>query len=69
MEMVYYSWGMPLAMQQIGEETFWNVKSNTITEEMALNGILNAAIEIGKKQISLMQWSRVRFRNSIPIMV
>ena len=54
MEMVYYSWGMPLAMQQIGEETFWNVKSNTITEEMALNGILNAAIEIGKKQISLI---------------
>ena len=54
MEMVYYSWGMPLAMQQIGEETFWNVKSNTITEEMVLKGILNAAIEIGKKQISLI---------------
>ena len=53
-EMVYYSWGMPLAMQQIGEETFWNVKSNTITEEIALKGILNAAIEIGKKQISLI---------------
>ena len=45
---------MPLAMQQIGEETFWNVKSNTITEEMVLKGILNAAIEIGKKQISLI---------------
>lgn len=53
-EMVYYSWGMPLAMQQIGEETFWNVKSNLITEKMVLNGILNAAIEIGKKQISLI---------------
>lgn len=53
-EMVFYSWGMPLAMQQIGEETFWNVKSNIITEEIVLNGILNAAIEIGKKQISLI---------------
>lgn len=53
-EMVYYSWGMPLAMQQIGEETFWNVKSNLINEEMVLKGILNAAIEIGKKQISLI---------------
>ena len=53
-EMVYYSWGMPLAMQQIGEETFWNVKSNIITEEMALKGILNASIEIGNKQISMI---------------
>lgn len=53
-EMVFYSWGMPLAMQQIGEETFWNVKSNVITGEIVLNGILNAAIEIGKKQISLI---------------
>lgn len=32
-EMVYYSWGMPLAMQQIGEETFWNVRNNIITED------------------------------------
>ena len=53
-EMVYNSWGMPLAMQQIGEETFWNVKSNIITEEMVLKGILNAAIEVGKKQFSLI---------------
>ena len=53
-DMVFYSWGMPLAMQQIGEETFWNVKSNIITEEIVLNGILNAAIEIGNKQISLI---------------
>ena len=53
-EMVYYSWGMPLAMQQIGEETFWNVKTNLITEKIVLKSILNAAIEIGKKQISLI---------------
>ena len=53
-EMVYYSWGMPLAMQQIGEETFWNIKNGIITEEVVLKGILNAAIEIGKKQISLI---------------
>ena len=52
--MVYYSWGMPLAMQQIGEETFWNVKNSVITEDVAIKGILNAAIEIGKKQISII---------------
>ncbi len=53
-EMIYYSWGMPLAMQQIGEEIFWNIKDGIITEEVVLKGILNAAIEIGKKQISLI---------------
>lgn len=53
-EMVYYSWGMPLAMQQIGEETFWNVERGVITEEIVLDGILNAAIEIGNKQIRLI---------------
>ncbi len=53
-EMVYYSWGMPLAMQQIGEETFWNVRNNRITEESVVNGILKAAVEIGNKQISLI---------------
>ncbi len=53
-EMVYYSWGMPLAMQQIGEETFWNVRNNLITEEDVVNGILKAAVEIGNKQISLI---------------
>ena len=53
-EMVYYSWGMPLAMQQIGEETFWNVRNNKITDETVVSGILKAAVEIGNKQISLI---------------
>ena len=53
-ELVYYSWGMPLAMQQIGEETFWCVKSNIINENIVLNGILKASIEIGNKQLSLI---------------
>ena len=53
-EMVYYSWGMQLAMQQIGEETFWNVKTNSIDEKIVFSGILDAAVEIGKKQISLI---------------
>ena len=24
-DMVYYSWGMPLIMQQIGDSIFWNI--------------------------------------------
>ena len=50
-EMVYYSWGMPLAMQQIGEEVFWSVENNLIDRETVLNGILDAALVLGNKQI------------------
>ncbi|WP_407378947.1 AAA family ATPase [Methanobrevibacter sp.] len=52
--MVYYSWGMPLVMQQIGEETFWNVKNDLISEEIVFKSVLNASIELGNKQISLI---------------
>ena len=50
-QMIYYSWGMPLIMQQIGDGVFWNAQDNEITEKIALNGILDAALEIGNKQI------------------
>ncbi len=50
-QMTYYSWGMPLIMQQIGDGVFWNIQNNEITEKTTLNGILDAAIELGNKQI------------------
>lgn len=50
--LVYYSWGMPLIMQQIGDSVFWNAQDDfKITEEIAITGIINAAEEISKKQI------------------
>ena len=50
--LVYYSWGMPLIMQQIGDSVFWNVQDDfKITEEIALTSIIDAAEELGKKQI------------------
>ena len=50
--LVYYSWGMPLIMQQIGDSVFWNVQDSfRINEEIALASIIDAAEEIGKKQI------------------
>ena len=50
--MIYYSWGMPLIMQQIGESVLWNIQSNfEITEDIAIRGILDASIELGNKQI------------------
>ena len=50
--MVYYSWGMPLIMQQIGESVLWNILDNGIIDEkIAIRGISDAAIELGNKQI------------------
>ena len=50
-EMVYYSWGMPLIMQQIGDAVFWNSLDGEINEDNAYSGISNAALELGNKQI------------------
>ena len=49
--MIYYSWGMPLIMQQIGESVLWNIQDSTIDETIAIEGISDAAIELGNKQI------------------
>ena len=50
--MIYYSWGMPLIMQQIGESVLWNIQPDCIIDEKtAIEGILDASIELGNKQI------------------
>lgn len=50
--MIYYSWGMPLIMQQIGESVLWNIpENNIIDEKVAIEGVSDAAIELGNKQI------------------
>ena len=49
--MVEFSSGLPLMMQQIGESVFWASEDNYISKEDATAGIINAAYEIGSKQI------------------
>jgi DNA replication protein DnaC len=49
--MVYFSQGMPLIMQQIGDSVFWIAENNKLTESNAYEGIINAVDEIGSKQI------------------
>lgn len=51
-DMVYFSWGMPLLMQQIGDSVFWNAQDDLIiNEDIAILGIVAAAEELGNKQI------------------
>lgn len=50
--MVYFSWGMPLIMQQIGDSVFWNAQEDLkITEMTVFRGITDASDELGRKQL------------------
>lgn len=49
--MVSFTYGMPLVMQQIGESVFWLAEDNIIDTNIAIIGIISAAIELGNKQI------------------
>ena len=50
-QMIFFSWGMPLAMQQIGESIYWNLEDEYIDLNSVNKGIINAGYEIGDKQI------------------
>ena len=49
--MVAFSSGLPLMMQQIGESVFWSCETDCISKQDAIEGVINAAYEIGSKQI------------------
>ena len=50
-DMVYYSWGMPLIMQQIGDSIFWNIDGDCIDENIVYEGIKNAAFNLKNKPL------------------
>ena len=49
--LVLFSQGSPLMMQHIGDAVFWQSDGEIITNKTATIGILNAANELGSKQI------------------
>ena len=50
-DMVYYSWGMPLVMQQIKDSIFWNLEGDCIDENVVYDGIKNAALNLKNKPL------------------
>ena len=50
-QMIFFSWGMPLAMQQIGESIYWSLDDKCIDLSTVNKGIINAGYELGDKQI------------------
>ena len=49
--LVLFSQGSPLMMQHIGDAVFWQADGEIITKKTASKGVLNAADELGSKQI------------------
>lgn len=65
--MVAFSSGLPLMMQQIGESVFWMCEDNLITKKEATAGVINAAYEIGSKQIRPVL-NQIKSNNYEPIL-
>ena len=50
--MVFFSYGMPLIMQLIGDSVFWNAQEELkINKKIVLLGVADAAEELSKKQL------------------
>ena len=52
--MIAFSSGLPLMMQQIGESVFWACETNCVSRKDSIDGVINAAYEIGLKQFKLV---------------
>lgn len=58
--MVRFSSGLPLLMHEIGEATFWIDRDGIIDKEDAIQGILAAAEEVGKKYLDPRVYRAIR---------
>ena len=50
-DMIYFTCGMPLVMQQIGDSIYWNLEKNCISEKVVYRGIEDAARELKNKPL------------------
>lgn len=66
--LTYFSSGLPLMMQQIGDSVFWFTEDNEISEDVAIQGVVDAANEIGNKQIRPIL-NKIRSENYEPILL
>lgn len=49
--MTYYCSGLPTMMHEIGDAVFWEDEDSIIDEDDAVNGIIEAGMEIGRKHL------------------
>jgi hypothetical protein len=58
--MIYYCSGLPTMMHEIGDAIFWVDNDFIISDEDALEGILNAGNQIGDKYLKPVIDSKIR---------
>lgn len=66
--LTFFSSGLPLMMQQIGDSVFWMADEENISKEISIKGVIDAANEIGRKQIRPML-NTIRSENYEPILL
>ena len=49
--LTFYSSGLPLVMQNVGDYAFWSAEDNNISKDIAIKSIIHAGNEIGNKQL------------------
>jgi len=65
---VTYSSGLPILMHEIGDSIYYLNQDNIINENVALNGILDAAGKVGKKYLDPKFYRSVHSQNYKSIM-
>jgi AAA+ ATPase superfamily predicted ATPase len=66
--LVYYSGGLPTLMHEVGDATFWLDEDNNIDLDDALEGVLQAADEVGRKYLTIKIYSAVRSSSYLSIL-
>lgn len=67
--MIFFSYGMPLIMQLIGDSVFWNAQDDLkINKNTVLLGITTATEELSKKQLKL-KLDKIRSKTYINIFI
>jgi len=61
--MVYFSSGLPLLMQEIGDASFWADTDGVIGGDDAAEGVINAARNVGRKYLDPKVYDAIRSRH------
>lgn len=59
-EMVGYSSGLPVMMQEIGDAVFWENHDNVVDLDDAGEGVINAAVNVGRKYLNPNVYNALR---------
>ena len=61
--MVRFSSGLPILMHEIGDSIFWRIKNKVVESDEAIDGIIDAAENVGKKYLDPKVYRAIRSKH------